>query len=122
MMDREALERERADYQHDTIDGQLARLRANLDIVASRIANPDEADLVQRAVDQAAWFTEWACMSTEDEEIWVVLADCGRFMARCRNHWAEIMADPARRAAVAAEAARWSAEVLALFGLLRKAS
>jgi hypothetical protein len=122
MIDREALERERADYQGDTIDGQLARLRANLDIVATRIADPSETDVVKRAIDQSAWFTEWACQSTQDEDVWAVLADCGRFAARCRYHWAKITADPVQRAAVAAEAAAWSARILPLFGLLTRAS
>lgn len=122
MIDRVALERERADYQCDTIDGQLARLRSNLDIVATRIAEPEAIELVKRAIDQSAWFTEWACHSTEDEEIWAVLAGCGRFAARCRYHWPKITADPERRAAVAAEAADWSARLLPLFGLLKRAS
>jgi hypothetical protein len=122
MIDKELLERERLHFQCDTLDGQLARLRSSLDIIATRIAEPSATDLVKQAIDQTAWFCEWAFSSTEDDETRLALVECGRMMARCRNHWSEIAADPAARREVAAEAARWSERLLGLFGLLKEAS
>jgi hypothetical protein len=119
MIDREALERDRERFQRDTIDGQLARLRSNLDIVATRLLGEASSPLAKQALDQAAWFCEWAFASTEDDETRIALLDCQRFTARCRNHWTEIVADEAARARVAAEAGRFSDRLLALFGLLR---
>ena len=119
MIDREALERDRKRFQRDTIDGQLARLRSNLDIVATRISDEASSALARQALDQAAWFCEWAFTSTDDDETRIALVDCQRFTARCRNHWAEIVSDGAARARVAAEARRFSDRLLALFGLLR---
>jgi hypothetical protein len=119
MIDKVALERDRVRFQHDTIDGQLARLRSNLDIVATRISDGASSALVKQAIDQAAWFCEWAFMSTEDEETRIALVECQRFTARCRNHWREIIVDEGARVRVAAEAAHFSDRLLALFGLLR---
>jgi hypothetical protein len=119
MIDKEALERDRESFQRDTIDGQLARLRSNLDIVATRISDKASSALAKHAIDQAAWFCEWAFTSTEDEETRVALVDCQRFTARCRNHWPEIVSDEGACALVAAEAERFSDRLLALFGLLR---
>src|SRR5205085_11832814 len=104
---KQALERDRQRFQQDTIDGQLARLRANLDIVAARMADEASSALVKHAVDQAAWFCEWAFSGTEDEATRIALADCQRFTARCRAHWADMTSDEAARADVAAEARRF---------------
>lgn len=119
MIDREALERDRTQFQRDTVDGQLARLRANLDIVATRLPDSMSTMLAKRAVDQTAWYCEWAFVGIDDEEIRLALAECQRFAARCRNHWEEIVEDAAARARVAAEAGQFSERFLALFGVLR---
>ena len=60
MLDKELIDRERELFQRDTIDGQLARLRANIDVIATRMPDRGCAAVVREAVDQAAWFCEWA--------------------------------------------------------------
>jgi hypothetical protein len=119
MIDREALERDQDRFQRDTLDGQLARLRADLDIVAARIVDEASAVLVKQAIDQVSWYCEWAFASTEDEDTRSTLVECQGFTSRCRNHWAEIQADGAARKRVGEEAASFSQRILALFGLLR---
>ena len=56
MIDKEALERDRERFQKDTIDGQLARLRANLDIVATRISDETSAALARQTIDTGQSF------------------------------------------------------------------
>lgn len=119
MIDREAHEQARERFSRDTIDGQLARLRSDLDIVATRFGDDESTPLVRQAIDQAAWYCEWAFSNTDDEQTRTTLVACQRFTARCRNHWEEIVADRSARARIAAEAADFSQRLLTLFGLLR---
>lgn len=118
MTNRSAL-RER--YLRDSLPVRVGGLAANLARVRSFSDNPAHLEIVARLLEESAWFIEWVAPDAP-VETQVALLDCQRALARWRLRWAEIWADPRRRAEVAERAEVWSQRLLDLSGLVQAAS
>jgi len=108
-------------YLHDPLSVRLGGLAANLARVRSFSDNPAHGEVVARLLEESAWFIEWAApdapLGTQ-----VALLDCQRVLARWRLSWAQIWADPKRRAEVAERAGASSQQFLSLSGLAQTTS
>jgi hypothetical protein len=118
MTDRSQL-RER--YLRDSLPVRLGGLAANLARARSFSGNPTHGAVVAQLLEESAWFIEWAAPGAPPETQ-SILVDCQRQLARWRLSWADIWADPKRRADVAERVGAWSQRFLNLSGLVQAAA
>lgn len=118
MSDRSKL-RER--FLRDSLPVRLGGLAANLARARSFSGNPMHGAVVAQLLEESAWFIEWAAPEAP-LETQLTLIDCQRQLARWRLSWADIWADPKRRADVAERADAWSQTLLNLSGLVQDAA
>ena len=107
-------------YLSDSLPVRLGGLAANLARVRSFSDNPAHGEVVARLVEESAWFIEWTAPDVP-LDTQVALVDCQRALARWRLSWADIWADPKRRAEVAERAGALSQQFLSLSGLVEAA-
>lgn len=107
-------------YLRDSLPVRVGGLAANLARVRSFSDNPSHGGVVARLLEESAWFIEWAAPDAP-VETQIALLDCQRALVRWRLSWAEIWADPKRRAEVAERADAWSQRLLDLSGLVQAA-
>jgi hypothetical protein len=88
----------------------LARIRSFSD-------HPEHMDVVRGLLDECKHLIEWT-VTDADLGVKVELLDLQRRLAQWHLKWDEIWKDEDRRTSVADEAARWSARVLELSGLV----
>jgi hypothetical protein len=105
-------------YVRDALPVRLGGLAANLARVTSFSDHPDHRDVVERLLDESKFFIEWAAPEA-DLEVQAALVELQLQLARWQRVWADIWADPVRRADVAEQARVWSDRVLEMSGLLR---
>jgi hypothetical protein len=104
-------------YLRDEISIRLGGLAANLARVKSFSDHPDHRDIVERLLDESKFFIEWTALDAVPE-LQANLVELQLQLACWQRSWADIWADPARRAAVAEQAHAWSERLLKISGLL----
>jgi hypothetical protein len=114
MKDRNVI-RER--YLRDEFSIRLGGLAANLARVKSFSDHPDHRDIVESLLDESKFFIEWTALDAEPE-LQANLVELQLQLACWQRSWADIWADPARRAAVAEQAQAWSERLLKISGLV----
>ena len=97
---------------------RLGGIAANLARIKSFADHPGHRHVVEGLIRESEFFIEWTIADT-DVVVQEVLVDCQRTLARWYLNWKDIWENTSTRAAVAAEAERWSTRLLDLSGLLR---
>jgi hypothetical protein len=104
-------------YLRDEFSIRLGGLAANLARVKSFSDHPDHRDIVERLLDESKFFIEWTALDAVPE-LQANLVELQLQLACWQRSWADIWADPARRAAVAEQAQAWSERLLKISGLV----
>lgn len=113
--------RVRERYLRGSLPVRLRGLAANLARVRSFSDNPAHRDVVERLLEESAWFIEWAAPDAP-VETQGALVDCQRQLVRWRRRWAIVWGDPTHRASVAERAGVWSHQFLTTSGLVQATS
>jgi len=104
-------------YMRDPLPIRLGGLAADLARVESFSDNSNLRDAVAGLLEESRFFIEWTTPDAELEKQ-VALVELQRQLTRWQHSWAQIWADPTRRAAVAEQAGVWSERVLGMSGLV----
>jgi hypothetical protein len=104
-------------YMRDPLPIRLGGLAADLARIQSFSDHAGHMDVVESMLEESRFFIEWTTPDAELEKQ-VALVELQRQLTRWQHSWAQIWADPARRAGVAEQAGVWSERVLGLSGLL----
>jgi len=108
-------------YLRDPLPVRLGGLAANLARVRSFSGNPKHGTAVAKLLEESAWFIEWTAPGAP-LEMQLTFLECQRQLAKWRLSWADIWADPSRRADVAERVGAWSQKLLDLSGLVQAAA
>lgn len=104
-------------YLRDGIPVRLGGLAANLARINSFSLRDGGSDTVESLVEESKCFIEWT--ATDLEEVHTKeLAALSRQLANWKDQFADVWNDPLKRQDMSEVAARWSARVLEMSGLL----
>jgi len=104
-------------YLRDELPVRLGGLAANLARIRSFSDHPEHRDVVESLLEESKFLIEWTAPDV-GLDLQARLVELQIQLACWQHAWADIWADPVRRAAVAEQAHAWSEWGLEMSGLL----
>lgn len=104
-------------YLQDELPVRLGGLAANLGRIKSFATHDANRDVIESILDESKWFIEWTAAEAEID-VAATLVELQIQLARWRQNWANIWANPEQRRKVAEQSGLWSNRILELSGLL----
>lgn len=104
-------------FLRDHVSVQLGNLASNLARIANFITLEMEQAAITELLDESKFMIEWAGPSATLEQQFI-LVELQRCLVRWRFTWADISSDATQRLLVINKAREWSAQLVAISGLL----
>jgi hypothetical protein len=114
-MKNQAAIRER--YLREDLPMRLGELAANLVRIHSFLDHLQHCEVVAHLLEETKFFIEWTLADT-GSDLQPELLELQRRLINWQTNWAEIWAEPDRRASMAQQADDWSQRILKIAGLL----